>query len=108
MNKKSRRHFTAAQKAEILRRHLFDKVPVSDLAEEYNLQPSVIYGWERQLRVNMELALEKEAKIKRTSNRERQLKAKIDSLEAKLTKKDAVIAEVTEEFVTLKKQAGEP
>ena len=69
MSKESRRQFTAAQKAEFPRRHLFDKAPVSNLAQEYNLQPIVIYGWECQLRVNMELALEKEAKIKRTSNR---------------------------------------
>ncbi len=36
-----RRQFTAEDKATILRRHLADKVPVSDLCDEYHLQPSL-------------------------------------------------------------------
>jgi transposase-like protein len=36
-----RRKFTTDQKVAILRRHLVDKVPVSDLCEEYKIQPSV-------------------------------------------------------------------
>lgn len=39
--KRSRRHFTTEQKVEILRRHMVDKVPVSDLCNELGLQPSV-------------------------------------------------------------------
>ncbi len=38
MNK--RRTFTADEKAAIVRRHLWDKVPVSDLAQEHQVQPS--------------------------------------------------------------------
>ena len=37
MSKRHRRHFTAEQKADILRRHLVDKVPVSDLCDELKL-----------------------------------------------------------------------
>jgi len=32
--KKERKHYTAEEKVAILRRHLLDKVPVSDLREE--------------------------------------------------------------------------
>jgi transposase-like protein len=39
-SKRSRRSSTSEQKAAILRRHLTDKVPVSDLCDEYNLQPA--------------------------------------------------------------------
>jgi transposase len=46
MSKKSRRHFTAEQKATIVRRHLVDKVPVSDLCDEYKIQPSMLYTWQ--------------------------------------------------------------
>ena len=109
MSKKSRRRFTVDQKADILRRHLFEKVPISDLADEYDLQPSVIYGWQRQLQENMAVALEKaNGGSKRPTNQEQRLKAKIELLETKLTKKDSVIAEMSEEFVTLKKSFGEP
>jgi transposase len=43
MSQSKRRHFTAEQKGEILRRHLGDKVPVSDLCDEYGIQPSLLY-----------------------------------------------------------------
>ena len=55
---KKRRSYGAAEKAAILRRHLEDKVSVSDLCEEYGIQPSVFYGWQRQLFDRMEEAVE--------------------------------------------------
>ena len=38
--RKERKHYTAEEKGAILRRHLLDKVPVSDLCEELGLQPT--------------------------------------------------------------------
>jgi len=38
--RKERKHYTAEEKVAILRRHLLDKVPVSDLCEELGLQPT--------------------------------------------------------------------
>ena len=40
----SRRRFTTEQKVAMLRRHLVDKVPVSDLCDEYRIQPSLFYS----------------------------------------------------------------
>ena len=37
-----------------------------------------------------------------------ELARRIEQLEAKLAKKDAIIAEISEEYVTLKKELGEP
>ncbi|MFM9115000.1 MAG: transposase [Planctomycetota bacterium] len=48
-NERKRRHFSDDQKATIVRRHLGDKVPVSDLADEYQIQPSLIYLWIKQV-----------------------------------------------------------
>lgn len=102
--KKRRRHFTPEDKAAILRRHLSDKVPVSDLCDEYKLQPSVFYQWQRQLLDNAAKALE----VQRGSDsQQRKLKSKIESLESKLRRKDSVIAEISEEFVKAKKELGE-
>jgi transposase-like protein len=39
--RKERKHYTAEEKGAILRRHLLDRVPVSDLCEELGLQPTV-------------------------------------------------------------------
>src|SRR5260370_7756092 len=41
----TRRHFTADQKAQIVRRHLSGKEPISNLADEFGLQPSQIHNW---------------------------------------------------------------
>ena len=106
MSKKKRRRYTAEQKAEIVRRLVFGNEKVSDLAEELGLQPSLIYTWQRQAQSNLAAALDGESRARRQSNRERELQARIDALEARLSKKDEVIAELSEEFVTLKKSAG--
>src|SRR3989442_761515 len=46
--RKERKHYTAEEKVGILRRHLLDKVPVSDLCEELGLQPTVFYRWQNK------------------------------------------------------------
>ncbi len=46
---KTRKYPAADEKALILKRYLVEKVPMSDLCDEYNLQPSQIYGWQKQL-----------------------------------------------------------
>jgi hypothetical protein len=42
-DKRQRRQFTPEDKATILRRHLVDRVPVSDLCDEYKIQPTLFY-----------------------------------------------------------------
>ena len=106
-SKRVRRQFSTEQKVAILRRHLVDKVPVSDLCDEYKLQPSVLYQWQRQLFENLAGAFEGVAGGK-VSQRERQLAQKVEHLEARLARKDSVIAEISAEYVQLKKELGEP
>ena len=43
---KTRRQFTPDEKATILGRHLADKVPVSDLCDEYHIQLSLFFLWQ--------------------------------------------------------------
>ena len=105
--KRSRRQFSTEQKVAILRRHLVDKVPVSDLCDEYKLQPSVLYQWQRHLFENMAGAFQSDAGTG-ASSREKQLAQRVETLEAKLARKDSVIAEISAEYVQLKKELGEP
>lgn len=105
MSRRSRRHFSSEQKAVILRRHLGEKVPISDLCNELGLQPSLVYQWQRQLLDNAAAALETPRLAPR---REQELAGKVTRLEEKLARKDAVIAEISEEYVKLKKELGEP
>lgn len=104
---RSRRQFSTEQKVALLQRHLVDKEPVSKICDENQLQPSVFYQWMRQALGNLAAALGPPASAE-PSKREKALVAKTKELEAKLAKKDHVIAEVTEELVATKKELGEP
>ncbi len=103
MSKRSRRRHGPEQKAALLKRHLVDKKPVSEVCNEAQIQPSVFYKWERDL---LEAAPVLFAS-RRAPSREAELEQKIAVLEAKLARKDQVIAEVSEEYVKLKKELGE-
>lgn len=102
MAKQSRRHFTEEQKRVILKRHLVDGVPVSDLCDEYKLNPTVFYDWQRKL---FEGTLADQRSVGKGASKE--LERKVAQLEEKVARKDAVISEITEEYVTLKKEFGE-
>ena len=103
MSSKSRRRFGAEKKAQIVRRHLSDKVAVSDLADEYGVQPSQIHTWVKQLLDQAEKAFERSSGPRR---KEVAKDAKIAQLEEKLTTKNEVISELMEEHVKAKKANG--
>lgn len=100
--KKRRSNFTPAQKLAILRSHLLEDVPVSDLCEEHGFQPSQFYVWQKKFFENGQAAF-----VTSTSKKESLLEKKVAKLEGQLRQKDEVIAEVTKEYVLLKKELGE-
>ncbi|MEF8943720.1 MAG: transposase [Desulfohalobiaceae bacterium] len=97
-----RRHFSGEQKMEILRQHLLEDVPVSEVCDDYDICPSQFYRWQKKLFERGAVAFDRKKK-----SRERKLEKKVSSLEEKLEKKDEVIAEVMESHVDLKKRVGE-
>ncbi len=100
----TRRHFEGTEKVAILKRHLVDKVPVSDLCDEFDLYPNQFYGWLKEFFENGHLAFDNGRKSKAAENAKDQ---KIEKLEAKVQRRDAVLAELLEEHVQLKKELGE-
>lgn len=111
---RKRRHFSDAQKATVVRRHLGDKVPVSDLADEYRIQPSQIYLWVKQVLDQAERALRQPDGQRGRSARDPKdqkiaaLEARVAQQDSKIAQKNEVIAELMEENVRAKKSAGEP
>lgn len=99
-----RRRLSNDEKAKIIKRHLVDKVPISDLSDEYDVQPSVIYGWIKVAMDNLSLALASNKGV--ASSKDAALERENEALRARLAKKDAVIADISEEHVTLKKSLG--
>jgi transposase len=103
MSKRSRRRHSPEQKAALLKQHLVDKKAVSEICTEAGIQPSVFYKWERDL---LEAAPGLFAS-RRAPSREAELEQKVAALEARVARKDQIIAEVSEEYVKLKKELGE-
>ena len=100
--RKPRKNYTPVEKVAILKRHLIDHVPVSDLCDEYQFQPTLFYIWQKQFFENGAAALE------RRSKRAPDLKEqRIAFLEEKLKRKNEVLAELMEEHLQLKKDLGE-
>ena len=100
--RRERRIFTAPQKVAIVKRHLVDGVPVSDLCDEYQLLPTQFYQWQKQLFEGGAAAFERQSKPAGPSAAER----RVQQLEAKLVVKNEVIAELLEECVSFKKVSG--
>jgi transposase len=100
--KRQQKQYQAAEKVAIIREHLVEKMPVSDICDKYDIHPSVYYRWQQQFFEGGEKAF--------TSANEgqavKQLKQEVADLEAKLARKDEVLGEVMEEYVTLKKSGG--
>ena len=89
-----RRHFADHEKVAILKRHLIDKVPVSNLCDELQLYPNQFYDWLKKFFENGHLAFANGRKSKAV---EEAKDHKIQQLEAKLTrKKNEVMVELME------------
>jgi len=100
--RKPRKRYTPDEKVSLLRRHLIDRTPVSELCEELHLQPTVFYRWLKQFFEHGSAAFEKRS----GASQVRQTERKIEALQAKLRKKDEVLGELMEEHVALKKSLG--
>lgn len=107
---KPRRNFTAEQKADVVRRHLKDKVAISDLAAELGVQPTLIYQWEAAVLDQAEKAFQTKPGRQSKSRQAQTEQAKdrqIKRLHEKLQLKNEVISELMEENVKAKKDNGD-
>jgi transposase len=73
-----RRKFSSGEKVRILRRHLVDKVPLSDACDEYALCPTVFYRWQKMFFENGVAAFEG-----REDGRSRKPEGKLSAPQAK-------------------------
>jgi len=99
--RKQRHNYTPEEKVAILKLHLVERVPVSDLCDKYQLQPTVFYHWQQQFFEKGASAFTQGKDPKRSETR------RIEQLEEKLRKKHEVLSELMEEHVKLKKELGE-
>ena len=98
---KKRRKFSADHKVSFIRKHLIDKVPVSDICDELNITPNQFYRWQAEFFENGSKAFIKESRssLKKSETLSNKLKSDV-------SQKNDVIAELVEENIRLKKQRG--
>jgi len=100
--RKQRKNYTPEEKVSILRKHLVEGTPVSELCDKYQLQPTVFYRWQKQFFEKGALAF--------VGGKEREtaaLKRTITKLEEKIATKNEVLGELMEDHIELKKSLGE-
>jgi transposase len=93
-----RKHFTSQQKVMILREHLENQVPLSDLSERYGVHINMLYRWKKEFFESAADVFDR--KGKKESKAEMRATAR---LEAKLREKDKLISELVEDNIRLKK-----
>ena len=98
---KPRRHFSGSEKVGILKRHLLEKIPVSDLCDQLQIYPNQFYGWLKEFFENGHSAFDNGRKAK--AGQSAQVR-NTEQLEAKLDRKNLILAELVEELVLLKLQ----
>ena len=97
-----RRRLAPDQKIAILKAHLVDKKPISDLCDQHGIQPSQFYRWQQEFFERGSVIFESRGEKPSTH-----LERKVSALEEKLARKNEVLSELMEEHVALKKSLGE-
>jgi transposase len=98
-----RRHFSGAQKLGILREHLIEKTPLSEVCRKHEIPPTLFYQWQQKLFENGAAVFESKAEDARQQNADAK---KLEAIENKLQQKNEVLAELMGEHVALKKKLG--
>jgi transposase-like protein len=101
-NEPQRRRLASDQKIAILKAHLVDKKPISDLCDQHGIQPSQFYRWQQEFFERGGVVFESRSEKPSTH-----LERKVAALEEKLARKNEVLSELMEEHVALKKSLGE-
>jgi len=99
---KKRKNYSPESKVEILKKHLVDKVAVSDLCDQFGFHPTMFYRWQKAFFEGGAAAFKKEQNSEKV-----RMQKRISALEQKLNKKNEVLSELMEEHVALKKSLGE-
>lgn len=101
---RKRRSFSPAEKAAAVRKHLVDKIPVSQIADQMKVQPTLIHNWINTVMTQAERAFES---TRAANNKQADHDDKLTMLREKLLAKNEVISELMEENIRSKKENGE-
>jgi len=98
---KKKKVYTAEEKTIILREHLDNSVPISELSEKYGIHPNALYKWKKQLFEQAPKTLGR--KTGKEDKRQSAYQHRISELEVLLQKRESLITELVQENIDLKK-----
>ena len=104
MSNAIRKHLSGKEKIRLLKKHLVDKKPISEVCSSEKILPGSLHLWVRELFDRGEVVFES---MRRKKDPKHEYERKIASLEARLVQKNEVIAELMQETIKLKKESGE-
>ena len=99
MTKKTRRRSTSQEKVAILRLHLLEHTPVSDLCDQHGIHPTMFYRWQKEFFENATAAFEPPAPAASTTTR-----TGGSHSWSRSSSKHEVLSELMEEHIKLKKR----
>ena len=67
----TRKHYSAQEKVAILRLHLLEQKPVSDLCDQYGLHPTLFYRWQKEFFENGAAAFQQRGRTNHQPEQER-------------------------------------
>ncbi len=98
--KRERKHYSPDQKVLILRELLENNLPISQLAEKYQVHPNDIYNWKKKLfEYAKDIFQSKSVNQKQTSLEQK----RIEKLQSKLRDREEAIAFLLKENIEIKK-----
>ncbi len=100
---KQRKHYTAQEKVAVLRQHLLEHVPVSELCDQRSLQPTVFYRWQKEFFENGTAAFDRSTRSNKALEHQ-----KIAVLKRTLQRRNEVLAELMEELFALRTNMASP
>ena len=96
---KQRKQYTAEQKVIIIRELLENNVPISQIAEKYQVRPNDIYNWKKKLFESAtDIFASKVSNTKQLSAEQK----KIEKLQSKLKDRDEAISFLLRENIEIK------
>ncbi|MEM6778367.1 MAG: transposase [Planctomycetota bacterium] len=102
--RQKRHSFSAADKAAAVRKHLVEKIPVSQIADQMKVQPTLIHNWVNTAMAQVQRAFESPRAAKASQSRADRT---VTELRENLIAKNEVISELMEENIRSKKDNGE-
>ena len=103
---KKYKKYSPEEKVRLLRLHLIEKEPVSDICDRYGINPNNFYKWQKLFFENGAAAFAQAGNGRKDSHANK-LERQNAQLKAKIANKDEVIAEIMASHIELKKSLGE-